>query len=252
MNLNEIQNRINQITSSSILSRIFYWKKIMMVMGELKTMFETMFSTNEDISKQKKSLETELAEVKIEYKSEKKIKEKTEGDNEILKNKIDLLLPLKEKNTELTNELNKMKQEENAKDLKRDSTVTKYEQFENNAREREEEKKQKEEAIRVEEKELLKRTWQDHEENVNKHIKLICQEESIKFIDEWGHDKKPDNVIMICGEYIVFDAKSPRNDELNNFPTYIKTQANSLSKYAKHKDVKKHLFLVVPENTTRV
>ena len=54
---------------------------------------------------------------------------------------------------------------------------------------------------------------------------------------------------MICGEYIVFDAKSPRNDELNNFPTYIKTQANSLSKYAKHKDVKNHLFLVVPENT---
>ena len=130
-------------------------------MGELKTMIETMFSTNEDISKQKKSLENELSEVKIEYKSEKKIKEKIEGDNEILKNKIDFLLPLKAKNTELTNELNKMKQEENTKNLKRDSTVTKYEQFENNAREREEEKKQKEEAIRVKEKESLKRTWQE-------------------------------------------------------------------------------------------
>ena len=62
MSLNEIQNKINKITSSSILSRIFYWRKIMMVMGELKTMIETMFSTNEDISKQKKSLEDELDE----------------------------------------------------------------------------------------------------------------------------------------------------------------------------------------------
>ena len=50
-----------------------------------------------------------------------------------------------------------MKQEENAKDLKRDSTVTKYEQFENNAREREEEKKQKEEAKRVTEKGITKK-----------------------------------------------------------------------------------------------
>ena len=51
----------------------------------------------------------------------------------------------------------------------------------------------------------------------------------------------------------MFDAKSPgKNQELSNFPNYIKDQVGRLSKYANHKDVKKHLFLVVPENTIHI
>ena len=49
-------------------------------------------------------------------------------------------------------------------------------------------------------------------------------------------------MIKICNEYIVFDAKSPSKDELDHFPKYINTEAGKLSKYADHKDVKKHLF----------
>ncbi|MEZ4997303.1 MAG: hypothetical protein R2758_07535 [Bacteroidales bacterium] len=40
--------------------------------------------------------------------------------------------------------------------------------------------------------------------------------------------RKPDNTIEISGEYIIFDAKSPANDDLSNFPTYIKNQADNL------------------------
>ena len=100
----------------------------------------------------------------------------------------------------------------------------------------------------AEKQERLKRTWQDHEAYVNSTIKVICQEEAITFVEEWHHDKKPDNVIKICNEYIVFDAKSPSKDELDHFPKYINTEAGKLSKYSDHKDVKKHLFLVVPQN----
>ena len=42
------------------------------------------------------------------------------------------------------------------------------------------------------------------------------------------------------------------NDDLRNFPKYIKSQTENLKKYAKHADVKKELFLVLPSNTLEV
>jgi len=248
MQLKEIQNKINSVIKTSIWSRLFYWNKIIVFIGELKAIIENLVSINEKMAHEKQSSDEQFSKIDTDYRTEKKIKERLETEIEILKNKIDVLLPLKNKNIELTAELNTLKQEENGKDRERDAVISKYEQFENNAREREA-KKEQEEVIKIAEKqERLKRTWQDHEINVNKQIKFICQEESIKFIDDWPHDKKPDNVIQICNEFIVFDAKSPRNDDLDHFPNYIKNQVSSLSKYADHKDVKKHLFLVVPEN----
>ncbi len=252
MDLKETQNKIKTIVSSSIWTRIFYWKHMLVLLGEIKTIFENTMSNHEQVSKDKQLLDNKILEIETEYKTEKKLKEKLETEIEILKNKIDLLAPLKVKNIELTTELNNLKQEENTKDAERDSVITKYEQFENNAREREEKKEREEKTKNQEEKERLKRTWQDHEAHINNMIKVICQEEAITFVDEWHHEKRPDNVIKICNEYIVFDAKSPSNDELENFPKYIKDQVGKLSKYANHKDVKKHLFLVVPENAIHV
>ena len=59
-----------------------------------------------------------------------------------------------------------------------------------------------------EEKEKIRKTWLNHEENINSNIKLICQENNIKFIEknEWPYNKQPDNVIKICDEFIIFDA----------------------------------------------
>ena len=53
-------------------------------------------------------------------------------------------------------------------------------------------------------------------------------------------------------QLIVFDAKSPSNNNLDNFPKYIKDQTENLKKYAKHDDVKNDLFLVIPSNTLHV
>ena len=47
----------------------------------------------------------------------------------------------------------------------------------------------------------------------------------------------------------VFDAKSPLGDDTSKFMSYLKDQATNLKKYAKHSDVRKELFLVVPTNT---
>ncbi len=100
-----------------------------------------------------------------------------------------------------------------------------------------------------------KQTWREHEIDVENHLQLICNNNVIKYIsqEDFPHPRnKPDNSIEIMDQLIVFDAKSPANDDLNNFPKYIKLQTESLKKYAKHEDVKKDLFLVIPSNTLHV
>jgi len=101
----------------------------------------------------------------------------------------------------------------------------------------------------------LKDTWSNHEKDVENHIRLICKNNVISYIDQNDFPyagRKPDNTIEILEQFIIFDAKSPASDDLSNFPKYIKTQTENLKKYAKHENVKNDLFLVVPSNTLSV
>ena len=97
--------------------------------------------------------------------------------------------------------------------------------------------------------EAMKRQWAEHEADVKNAIIRICDLNHVNYIEKVPFRGNPDNTIEISGEYIIFDAKSPANDDLSNFPTYIKTQADNLKKYASQDNVKKSMFLVVPTNT---
>ena len=254
MEYSDIQEKLKSIIKSNFFSRLFYWSQITLKLGELSNIIESLIIKNSQTSNETELLNQKIINLETDYQTEKKINQKLETEIEIVKNKNELLNPLKLKNVELLTELNKLKQEELAKDAKRDSLMNKWEQFQANAEQRERKKEELETIKEHEEKEKIKRQWLNHEENVNNLIKIICNEQSVDFIekDKWPYKKQPDNIIKICDEYIVFDAKSPRNEELDNFPKYIRTQVDSLAKYAQHKDVKKQLFLVVPENALHV
>ena len=103
--------------------------------------------------------------------------------------------------------------------------------------------------------EKMKLKWREHEKDIENHIQLICKNHIIKYISQEDFPyprNKPDNSIEIMDQLIVFDAKSPASDDLSNFSKYIDKQTESLKKYAKHDDVKKDLFLVIPSNTLHV
>lgn len=102
--------------------------------------------------------------------------------------------------------------------------------------------------LEIERIKRLKETWINHEENVKNRIKTICSLYTIDYVDQVPFKGKPDNTLKINNEYIIFDAKSPANDDLTNFPSYIKSQVES-GKYVKEDDVRRELFLVVPSNT---
>jgi hypothetical protein len=98
----------------------------------------------------------------------------------------------------------------------------------------------------------LKETWALHQADVQGRMKLICQKHTLNYVDKPPFRGEPDNTLLICDEYVVFDAKSPAGEDLKNFPLYLKAQAESAKKYAKLEGVKKDVFLVVPANTLQV
>jgi hypothetical protein len=95
----------------------------------------------------------------------------------------------------------------------------------------------------------LKNTWSNHQELVQQSIKAVCSRHTIEYVDKVPFKGDPDNTLNICDEFIIFDAKSPRGEDLKNFPKYLKEQVESAKKYAKLENVKKWIFLVVPSNT---
>jgi len=95
----------------------------------------------------------------------------------------------------------------------------------------------------------LKETWGKHQENAKNVIKSICSKHTIEYVDKVPFKGEPDNTLKICDEFVIFDAKSPATDDLTNFPSYLKDQAERAKKYAKQENVKPDIFFVVPTNT---
>ena len=108
---------------------------------------------------------------------------------------------------------------------------------------------QEKEAEIQEKNSLLRTQWQAHERIVKQSIRSICLEHGISYLEQVPFNGSPDNTVEFSGEYIVFDAKSPATEDLENFPKYIRAQTEALKKYAGQDKVKNELFLVIPGNT---
>lgn len=217
---------------------------------------------SEELTKKISELEKSLSAKEENIKS-------LQNSTEVLKAKLDSFEKVKTEKTQIEERLKLVEQERN--NLKNKNTsLLKEEEGRNETLRRsvestntlqqslkDEKERLNDERVReVEERlEKMKLKWAEHERDIENHIKLICKNHVIKYISQadFPHSRnKPDNSIEIMDQLIVFDAKSPANDDLSNFPKYIKLQTESLKKYAKHEDVKKDLFLVIPSNTLHV
>lgn len=210
---------------------------------------DLLIQKNEQLTTENKSYSKELAETRQSLKEA--LTRKTELDIELegLKSDFNNLQTEKEKlkgqNTQLLTE------EDNRKQTYEKQIATLHSTQERIEREREDEKKA------VHQKELqrlenLKATWKNHQDSVKQSIKTICARHTIAYIDKAPFKGDPDNTLEISNEYVVFDAKSPKTDDLNNFSSYLQNQAEAARKYAKQENVKRWIFFVVPSNTYEV
>jgi len=228
------------------------------IYSELKGKFDEMVQEKSKFHHQLESLNEQTVQLREKNAA-------LNSSNESLKNSKDEAVDTyKTKNIELQSKLEEIRRERDTfakqivafkesehqrkqgHDEKIQRLNTAYEQVE---KERARVLKEKEEAG-LQELQRLKETWLRHEENVEGRLKLICQRHNIEYIDKekFPYKGKPDNAVKVCDEFVIFDSKSPDGENLSNFPSYIKKQAEDSDKYAKYDGVKNDVFLVIPTN----
>jgi len=229
----------SSVKEISFFQRIFSWSKIKALsydaFDEFKNLernIELSYSKIDELNKKYSDLKISnknIEDLNTEFKSELKyLREKNNdliAENSRYKSKEDQRAEEHAKNMGQFTQAAKIKEEETAK-MKQDIADKENEKLE-----------------------IMKRQWQNHEKETQELIENLCSTLRIEYVKEPQLDKIPDNTIRILGEYIIFDAKSPKTDDLTNFPIYIKNQAKSLHKYTSQKGVKNDIFLVVPSNT---
>ncbi|MCP4482547.1 MAG: hypothetical protein GY817_07240 [bacterium] len=162
------------------------------------------------------------------------------------------LQALQSKNLNLEKQLSKFEQEKEERQIKYDERFERLISMEEELTNRRIKLEDDEKAKISEVFEKMKKTWQNHEVDVEEEVKRVAGKYVIEYFDKESLPfprVKPDNTLYIANEYVIFDAKSPNNDDFKNFPNYLKKQVEQAKKYAKLEGVKKDLFLVVPTNT---
>jgi len=230
--------------------RLFQWHRISSLGYDAYQEFKALERSFDDAVKELSDLKTSAASKDERMRSfEKSVTEKG----------IELAA-LNQKINQLENEITKVRrdntifqQTESDRKLKYDQIVENITTISNkieHERKKELDDRQANEIARLE---TMKETWNKHQENVKSIIKSICQKHTIDYLDQVPFKGAPDNTIKICGEFVIFDAKSPSNpDDLENFPTYIKVQTEAVKKYIKEEGVRKDIFLVIPSGTVDV
>jgi hypothetical protein len=289
-NFKHTEELFEKIKSIGFFERLFSWKNIISLTLESYNEFKNIDKNLSNLEEIKTKLQYEIDSLKKDLKHNEKEKDnleknifelKTEGKNyeKIVNEKTKIIAKLSEsedKNKKRLDELNSdykiitdrynellSKNKENEKKISvyEKDEKRKQEDYEHKVTELNSLKKQLEDdRIRIQDEreqeikqkfEEMKKTWKEHEINVEQNLKQICNKYTIEYIDKENvpFKGKPDNTLKIANEYIIFDSKSPSSDDLNNFPSYIKNQAEQVKKYIKEKDVKKDIFLVIPTNT---
>jgi uncharacterized protein YoxC len=251
--LNLFFTKIKELT---LWQRIFFWAKIRILSYDA---FKEFKDLEKLLSEQKitfDELNNNFTQIKVKNEGlTDKVHElekqgvKKDGQIEALTTKIN---QLNQTINEVNGRLSKFEitQEDRARDY--ETKIAQLNQVKDNL----EKERSRMSDERVKEKEnhfqSMKKQWAEHQASVEQKIKTICQNYLINYIDKVPFKGNPDNTIEICSEYIIFDAKSPANDDLSNFPKYIKFQTENVKKYAKQENVKKDIFLVIPFNTMNV
>jgi uncharacterized protein YukE len=249
-NLNLFFSRIKELT---FWQRIFSWRSIRYLSYDA---FEEYKSLQKQINQ--KHQEYDLLEKKLiqaETKNEGLL-DSSDQYEKTVRNKDEEIIVLNHKteylnrrNSELENSVSKFESNEEQRIKNYDNKISQLNQLKETLENEIKRINDERVAAQKEAFDKMKSQWLEHEISVQQTLKMICRNHLIKYVQDVPFRGNPDNTLEICDEYIIFDAKCPSNDDLANFPKYIKAQTESVKKYAYQERVKKDIFLVVPTNT---
>jgi hypothetical protein len=286
--LDSIKRLFENLKTISFLGRIFQWGSIKSQLIEANGELQRIISISQTLKAENSKLENSLSLEKSTSKNFQDTAHRVSTELEVLKNtltnqtdRIESLqketASLLERNTqflkrgtelsadlvgtrqkieilekdlrEIKDENARLKKDEEFRKQEHSNAVSSLKQIQEKIQKDREEEISKRNLAEIERIKNLKETWVNHEEKVKNRIRTICNKTGVEYVDKVPFKGKPDNTLRINDEYIIFDAKSPANDDLSNFPNYVKAQAESAIKYVKEEDVRREVFLVVPTNT---
>ena len=245
-----------KIKQISLIQRIFYWGSIRSISYEAYDQFKNFEAQQANLQIELDNLKNKITLIQSEKdglseknQSFEKLIITKDSDIRNLSSKID---SLNEKINNLNNEVSRYETTEDSRKLSYENKITELNQIKKNLDD--DRTRLSDERLEEKQKEFdnMKKQWSEHEIAVENKIKQLCQTHLIKYVEKVPFKGSPDNTIEICDEFIIFDAKSPANKDLNNFPKYIKDQTDGLKKYADKPNVRKEIFLVVPSNTIEI
>ena len=246
----------DQIKSLGFWRRVFGWRKIRTLSYDGYDEFTDMLQSIKHMSLEITQKEASISELKknIEISSARisdlnSSAQKLENRIAVFENELSRLNLEK---TELSNKIARFEQADQSRSEEFQKNVTAV----NTIRTSLENERNKLTDDRVREKEeqfeKIRQTWKNHEETVKSVIRNICKAHLIEYVENVPFRGSPDNTVKIAGEYVIFDAKSPAGNDLENFPKYLKIQTETVKKYIKQENVKNDIFLVIPANTLDV
>lgn len=246
----------DRVKAAGFWQRLFGWKSIKTLSYEAYEEFRRISDRIEELNRIIGEQKTNISELEKNYE----IQGSRLGDSRVSIQKLEEKIRFLEKDqqrlnkekTDMSNRIAKYEQSEETRKTTYEKNVTAVNTIRTSL---ENERQQlKDQQLREQEEafEKMKQTWKDHESLVESAIRGICSRHIIEYMEEVPFRGKPDNTIRIAGEFVIFDAKSPASDNLNNFPAYLKAQTEQLKKYIRHENVKKDIYLVIPANTVNV
>jgi hypothetical protein len=245
-----------KIKEISFWQRIFSWKAIRLLSYDAYEEFKSLEAKWNEQKAKAEEFANSITRLQYEKEALEKQIQNAEKQSLKLENQMEILhQKLEEANQKQTDLQHKVSRFESLEEQRIKDYEKKIVQL-NQVKQDLDAQRTKLQDERVQEKEeqlrAMKNMWNIHEADVEQTMKMICQKYAINYVEKVPFRGNPDNTIEICNEYIIFDAKSPANDDLNNFPKYLKLQTDSVKKYANQDNVKKEIFLVVPSNTIHV
>ncbi|MEC9208992.1 MAG: hypothetical protein VX762_01035 [Bacteroidota bacterium] len=247
------KEKIESVINSSWITRLFNWQSILILLSEIKAIVYDAMQINERLLVENSNLQETLTikQNNVDHCNEEI--RSLKSDNKIFQERINHLTPLAQTNKELQEIVNKYEQKENSRNLEHKNSINQLDATQQKLNDDIQRRINEQEQARSDAWEEKRKTWKSHQDLVQTVIKHLCDLHGIAYIDSFPFEgKSPDNTIQIVNDYVIFDAKAPYNDNLDNFPTYIKNQVSSIGKYGKYKSVHKHLYLVIPSNTAEV
>ena len=226
--------------------RLFGWDRIRRMLLEANAEWEAMQASTAQHNQALQTLQGELLQARQQSGMAQARAVDLQRDKDLLN--ADLMSARRDVQR-LGSELAALTQVDNQRRVELQTNLTSLSQL----KERIAEERLQEHQARQEELERkqqrLRQTWQTHQENARNKIRQIAEKHSVPVVDKFPLKGEPDNVLLICEQYVVLDAKSPGGEDLANFGTYLKTQAEAAVKYTKQEGVFGQLYFVVPSNT---